>query len=400
MRGLFWLLALFALAVGLSLATRFNDGYLLLVMPPWRMEISLNLALLALVAAFISIHLLLRVFAATLALPGRVRAFRERRRKTKAAALFQDAVRLLFEGRFGHALKKADEAHAAGEAPGLAALIAARAAQRLREPEKQQGWLDRATQDDARTEAARLMLEAEMCIESRRFEEAVGLLARLQRLSGRHIAALRLELRAQQGCGNWDEVLRIVRLLEKRDALTAEAASEIRLKAHQENIARRSDDAARLRAYLDKVPAAEFSPRLTHTAAAALTALGAHDAARRAIERQLERTWDADLVELYGNADGDDTVARIARAEEWLTRHPQEAALLVTLGRLCLRRQLWGKAESYLEAAQSIAATRAGHLQLARLYDQLERTDNANRHYRAAALADGDEYQDEGAKRC
>ena len=45
MRGLLWLLALFALAVGISLAARFNDGYLLLVVPPYRIEVALSLAI-------------------------------------------------------------------------------------------------------------------------------------------------------------------------------------------------------------------------------------------------------------------------------------------------------------------------------------------------------------------
>ena len=34
MRGLFWILALFAAAVGLALAARVNDGYVLVVFPP------------------------------------------------------------------------------------------------------------------------------------------------------------------------------------------------------------------------------------------------------------------------------------------------------------------------------------------------------------------------------
>ncbi|HEX5802721.1 MAG TPA: heme biosynthesis HemY N-terminal domain-containing protein [Azospira sp.] len=388
MRGLFWVLALFALAVALSMAAGLNDGYMLLVMPPWRLEISLNLALAILVGGFFLLHLLLRGVALTLALPGRVREFRERRRRAKAAGVFQEALRLLFEGRFGHALKKAAEAHAAGEAPGLAALIAARAAQRMREPGKQQDWLDRATLDDARTEAARLMLEAEMCIDGRRFEEAVAVLARLQRVAGRHIAALKLELRAQQGCGNWDEALRILRQLEKRDALAPEAVRELKLQAHRENVALRRGDVAKLRAYLDRLPAAEIEPRLTQAAAEALLALGEHDAARRLIERQLEREWDASLVELYGRAEGGDAAdvaARLARAEAWLLQHPQEASLLVTLGRLCVRQQLWGKAQSYLEASLSVADSREAHLELARMADALGRENEANRHYRVAA---------------
>ncbi|MBK9444888.1 MAG: heme biosynthesis protein HemY [Betaproteobacteria bacterium] len=384
MRGLFWLLALFALAVGLSMAARFNDAYLLMVMPPYRVEVSLNLAVVGLFAGFVLLYAALRGISLTLALPGRVREFRERRRQAKASAIFQEAVRLLFEGRFGHALKKAAEAHAAGEAPGLAALIAARAAQRMREPGKQEAWLDRATLDDARTEAARLMLEAEMYLDARRFEDAVAVLNRLQQIAGRHIAALRLELRAQQGCGNWDEVLRIARQLEKRDALAAEVAREIKLKAHRENIAQRRGDAAQLRAYFARVPDNETGPRLAQAVAGALNALGAFEDARRVIENQLEREWDSALLALYGDADGD-APARLGRAEAWLQKYPREATLLVVLGRLCMQQQLWGKAQSYLDASLSVAPLREAYLALAALADELDRPDDANRHYRAAA---------------
>jgi len=43
MRGLFWVVGLFAVAVGLVLAARYNNGYVLLVLPPWRAELSLKI---------------------------------------------------------------------------------------------------------------------------------------------------------------------------------------------------------------------------------------------------------------------------------------------------------------------------------------------------------------------
>lgn len=385
MRGLLWLLALFAAAVGISLAARFNDGYVLLVFPPYRAEISLNLAIALIVGAFAVLYALLRTVALTLSLPARVRAYRERRQRDKAAGTFHDAVRLLFEGRFGQALKKAGEAHAAGQSPGLAALVAARAAQRLREPHKQEGWLERASRDDPQMQAARLMLEAEMLIEERRFDDAAAALQRLQQLSGRHIAALRLELRAQQGCGNWDEVLRIARLLEKREGLVPELAAEIKLKAHRENIQRRRADRALLLAYLRQIPARENSPRLTRGAAEALLALDADNEAQQLIETQLDSTWDSALAGLYGRCRSGDLTARIARADKWLAQHPDDAPLLLALGRLCLAQRLWGKAQSYLEASLSLADRREVRLELARLFEQTGRTDEAMPHYRAAA---------------
>lgn len=389
MKGLFWVLLLAGLAVAAALGARLNDGYLLLVVPPWRAEISLNLFIIALFGLFLAFYAVLRILAATFGLPQRVRDYRMRRQRDQAGFVFQDAVRLLFEGRFGQAMKKAAEAHRNGTAPGLSALIAARAAQRMREPEKQRYWLEHARTDDPRTEAATLMLDAEMANEERRFADALAALGRLQGKQGRHIAALRLELRARQGTADWDGVLKLVRQLAKRDALPAEVVREIRTQAHLAGIARRCSDQAQLVAYLRTIPEEERGRRVVLAAARALMAADGDGDAQKLIETALERgdgdDWQAELAAIYGRLTGGEQTARIARAEAWLRRHPDDAVLLMALGRMCQRQRLWGKAQSYLEASLSVAPSQAGHLELARLLDQLDKPDEANKHYRASA---------------
>jgi HemY protein len=289
-------------------------------------------------------------------------------------------------------LKKAEESFDAGIVPGLSALIAARAAQRLRETERQQQWLERARNDE-RNAAAALMLEAEMLNDARRFEEALAVLGQLQEKKGRHIAALRLELRARQGTGDWDGVLRIARQLDKRTALPAEVAREVKAQAHLENIGRMRGDAGQLREYLRHVPTIEQGRRLTLAAARALAGLDAVEDTQRLIETALDSkddgAWQPELVDLYGKLAGPGVTARIARAEKWLPDHAGDAGLLLALGRMCIRQQLWGKAQSYLEASLAVEETREAHLELAMLCDQLERTDEANRHYRAGARLAG-----------
>ena len=392
MKGLFWILALFALAVAVALGAQLNDGYVLLVLPPWRVEISLNLFGLVLILLFVVFYGVLRTIAVTRALPRQAAEYRARRQRAKASLVFQDAVRLLFEGRFGQALKKATEAHAAGTAPGLSALIAARAAQRMRESGKLRGWMARAKLDDPRTEAATLMLEAEMMNEARRFDEALLALENLYGKHGRHIAALRLELRARQGAGDWDGVLKLARQLAKRDALPLEVVSEIKSQAHLANIARQAADLAQLNAYLRSIPDDERGRRVVMAAAKALTALGAEGEAQKVIEAALDGSgkafWQPELVALYGRLDGVEPMARIARAEAWLRQHPNDAGLLLALGRMCFRQRLWGKAQSYLEASLAVEDTQEAHLELARLCDQLERTEEANQHYRASTRSE------------
>jgi len=391
-RALFWILALCGLAVAVALGARTNDGYVLLVLPPWRAEVSLNLLILALLALFFALYAATRALAVTFGLPKRVAQYRAQRQRESAGLVFQDAVRLLFEGRFGQAMKKATEAHGAGTAPGLSALIAARAAQRMREPEKQQYWLEHARTDDPRTEAATLMLDAEMANEERRFDEALAALEKLQGKQGRHIAALRLELRARQGLGDWDGVLKLARQLIKRDALPLEVVREVFTQAHLGNIAKRVADQGKLTSYLRTIPDDERGRRVVLAAARALVGLGAEAEAQKLIETVLDAAkndeWQPDLAAIYGRLTNSEQTARIAKAEGWLRRHPEDARLLKALGRMCLRQRLWGKAQSYLEASLSVQPSQQGHLELARLFDQLERPEEANKHYRASALLD------------
>ena len=127
MKLLLWLLTLFALAVGISLAAH-NQGYVLLVLPPYRAEISLNLAVVLFVGGFVVLYALVRGIALMLSLPQRVRDFRERRLRDKTAVEITEITRLIYEGRFGLALKKAVAVHATAQSSALAAMLAARSA--------------------------------------------------------------------------------------------------------------------------------------------------------------------------------------------------------------------------------------------------------------------------------
>ena len=87
--------------------------------------------------------------------------------------------------------------------------------------------------------------------------------------------------------------------------------------------------------------------------------------AQHIIEDALDEEWDSSLLAIYAECRGGDVLGRIAQAEDWLKRQPRDAQLLLALGRLCHRQQLWGKAQSYLEASLSLQATRDVHVELA-----------------------------------
>jgi HemY protein len=388
MRVLFWLLAAFALAAGVSVAMRGSDGYATFVLYPWRVEISLNLLAVALVLAFAAAYLAVRFLSHTVRLPAHVRAYRRRRREEKGRSALFGAIQSLFEGRFGRAEKLSAQAHELQCAPPLPELIGARAAQRMRDFDRRDEWLGRARTNEADWRLARLMTEAELLLEERRYDEARAALRELQAGGPRHIATLSLLLRAEQGLGNWDEVIRLARLLEKRAAMPPEAVKTLRVNARVAMLSRRTHDVKTLGAYWRLIPDEERAePKIAAAAARAFIDLGDCRAAHALIEEALERDWQSELALLYGECQDIDAIARIERAERWLAEHPRDAELLLTLGRLCAQTQLWGKAISYLESSLAASPTRGAHIALAQVYDEMGRAEDANRHYRAAADA-------------
>ena len=385
MRALLWLLALFALAVGLSLAARYNEGYVMLVLPPYRVELSFTLFVVLTAMAFVLGYLGLRLAINTLSLPAKVQEFRARRQREKATRSFFEALRFNIEGRFGHALKQATQAHRAGAATGLSALLAARAARAMRDDAQEREWLQRAAENDHELYVARLMTELELHLDARRFAEALDVLNTLAASGQRHIAAQRLALRVYQAVGRWQDLLKVARQLEKHQAISREYASSLKQHAHLENIQACAGNGASVGAYWSGVPAEERADsRVAAAVVRALFAAGDCAAGQRVIEDRLRDSWDCALVALYADCEGGDVLARVTQAEAWLHERPGDACLLLTLGRLCKQLQLWGKAQNYLEASIAVQPSAQAHLELARFFDSLDRRDEADRHYRAA----------------
>ena len=380
MRWVFWILGLFALAVAAALALRFNAGYVLLVSPPYRVELSLNLFVIGALAAIGIGYLVLRLMLGAIELPARVREFRARRQRDNARSALLDALRAFFEGRYGRAEKAAAAVIESDEMPALGAVLAARAAHELRRYERRDEYLARAGERAPDDVAMRVIAEAELLLQQRRFQEA---LLALKALPEKHTAGLRLELRAQQQAKNWEPTLPLIDQLTRRGVFDAVQAAQLRRYAQIEILKRRALDRFSLEEYWQKIPAEQKrDPKVAAAAAQCFTALGGGEQACQIIEGALDHEWDSELVGWYAECAGAAIVRRIERAEKWLKTNPRDSALLLTLGRLCAEQELWGKAQSYLDASVAVEPTWSAHLALAELHDGLGHADAARRHYR------------------
>lgn len=383
MRWLFWTLLIFGCAIGISLLAGENTGYVLVKTPSYRIETSLNFLILVISLIFIVLHLALRLLNYTQNLPATVRAYKLSLRKKAGHQALIQSLHALVEGRYELAEKTASKALELGEDAGLTALIGARAAHKLQHKTRRDYFISEAERLAPNAAIARLLTQSEMLLDDQQYQLALTILQRLAAIEPNYQPALSMELKIQTRLKNWDRVLTILKLLEKTNVIEVLKIKEIRLQAHQALIKRSSHDITSLNAYWKKLSEEDqFNERLVLTAVPLFIEVGAHNEAAKIVEMNLTKHWSSVLVRLLGNCLTSDPTKQLQQAEYWLMNHPNDADLLETLGKLCVRLQLWGKAESYYEASLSLEPSAARHLSLAKLLEQKGQLTVANQHYR------------------
>ena len=390
MRTWFWTIVVFAAAVALALVLRDHSGNVVIVAQPWRVELSLTLAVLLLVGLFVLFHFILRVVSWVGERPERFRSWRSRRSVRRDQEALESGWINVLEGRYGNADKDFTKVVArtrSDKRKVLAGLASAHANHHLGEYAQRDqalGLAKQAAGDDMRLREAWAIVAAEMYLDQNRPHDALTLLQPLQDASSRYLHATRLLLRAHRQLHNHDRVYELTRLLLRRGVLEKDEARElIEISA-----------AARLhsagpqgyKAIWGDLRSEERSmPEIALAGAGIQAAEGHHDEASRILEAAIAVQPDPRLLSAYSQCPPQYVSRRLTKAEEWLKRYPDNAALLAAMGNLCLTGQLWGPGELYLKRSMALRNDMRVHALLGNLYDRLGRRDDAMKHWRLAA---------------
>lgn len=385
MKGLLWLVVLAAAALAVTLVARESSGYVLIVAGGYRTELSLNFAVVLVLASFLGFYLLLRLLAGTAALPARLRARRQRHRQRRSHRYLVDALTAFFEGSYVSAEKSAARALKLGEDRALAATVAAHAAQRQRLPDRRDEYLAAIADAPAPERRVADLARAEFLLDDGEPRAALEVVDPIRKSERRPPpGALRLALKAHQRTGSWDDVLALLAEVQKSGAMDPAVVDRVKRRALAEGLKARAEDLEGLKRYWKGVSSRDQEdPQVAAAAAGAFNRLGECRTAHEIVEAALAREWSPEeLLPLYAEHPEGDAARQIQRAEGWLREHADDAVLLLTLGRLCAHAGLWGKAQSYLEASLSVKPTFSAYLGLAELNERLDRPEAARDAYR------------------
>ena len=391
MRALVAIFALVLLAgTGLAWLMERESGYLLIAVANTTIEMNLWAGVFGLLLLWIVIRLLWKLLCSV-----KVIAHWRRKRLGKRRAQTERGLQYFIEGRWQRARQQLVRGAPQSDMPLVNYLAAASAAFEEGDHEAAQALLAKAEQlSDGNVQAVDIS-RAKLLIKAQRFEESLSILNRVHQQSPRHAHALRLLEQSYRGLNDWQNLLQLLPQLRHHGGYSREQFENLEVEIYAQQLAALAErpgkgDASKAK-QIDELWAA-MSAALKRKAELVgvycdyLQSSNNGEGAEKLLHNTLNHHWDDRLVRRYGLLVGGDISTQLVIAEAWLRERPNNLALLLALGRLAQRAELWGKARDYLESALALSSQPEIFAELARLMAQLGEMDKSAAYYQQGLL--------------
>lgn len=397
MKSVIWIVVLFAAAVGLALASGIYTGNVYVVAGQTMLRVNLHAFILGLILAVIVLYFLVKFLAGIMNLPGRMQRFGTARKGSQAVAALNSAGLAFFEGRFEKAELEAAKVLAnkeAGDNRALALMLGAQAADQMENFELRDRYLHDISLLPKKQQLSRYLLLAESALNRRDYPAAEENLTAAAQINPNLTRLVRLQLRYSFDHGNALEVLDKADKLAKAGALNDYEAEQYQSWAFRRLLALVAD-AKGMKACLKRIPEPLKAGELCVDIAEKYERLGLYGDAVKWVNQYYPQNRQVELLEPFIDSvrylGEREQQQAIDTADAWLKGHPDNARLLMYLGQLAYGKQLWGKAQSYLEASLAIEPSVSAHLALAKVFDETDKDAQAEAQRKLALNAVAEE---------
>lgn len=378
-RLFFYIVVLFG-SIWLGLQISASPGYVLLSYQHWAVETSLWVAIAAVFLTFSLLYVLLRLLSKVWGVQATFRQWARRHRERKARRLTNKGLRALAEGHWKQAEKALVKGAAGVESPLINYLAAANAAQGEGRLDLRDQYLRSALDSTEDSEIAVGLTQAQLQYENKQLEQSLATLEHLNRLEPNHCHVLKLLQRVYVSLEDWDSVLEVLPKLRKYKVIDSDAANELERQTYRAlfklSIAKTAND--ELPKALKKLPKhLHADPEIVLAYSDALIKNEMNHKAEKILYYAIQDNWHPQLIRQYAKVNSPKPAKQLSIAEGWLKRYPDDPNLLLTLGQLCLKNKLWGKAQRFFETALAKQSSVEVLKDLGEVYEQLGQQERA-----------------------
>lgn len=354
MKYLFSFLAIIFIAVSAGLLAHEDSGYVLFGRGYTTLEMSLSLFLVLLLFSYILGYLLVRFIFRTWTMPEQLKLWRYSQQAKKARKTSLQGLINLSQGQWKKAERLLTKAVKNSDMPLLNYLSAAKAAQKQNAPERRDHYLALAHKSMPEADFSVKLTQAELQFAHGQHEQALATLVHLHRLSPKHPHIMVLLSQLYQQLKSWEDLRKLLPQLRKHHVYPEKKLVELEHETYIELIQYGEWDASgeKLQQLWQNIPRdLKKDAHLIEIYCDKLIQLKQDDDAEQIIRSILRKEWHTNLVKQYGLVKSSQLEKQLSFAESLSKDHDNHPLLLLTLGRLCMYNDLWGKARAYLEAS-------------------------------------------------
>jgi len=389
MKWLVKLMLLVLAGVAVTLLAIEDTGYVLISRQPWVIELSMTLFILLIVISFIVLYGVLRFISNTWGIGQRMRDWQQQRRHNSARQNLNKGLLELAQRNWVKAEKLLTRHVEDSESPLLNFLAAASAAQEQNADKRRDEYLSLAHDSMPGSDVAVALTQVDLQLRHGQLEQALATLMHLRSIAPKHPYVLKLLVRLYGELQDWKSLYDLLPVLRKQKLLVDEEWLRLEQKVFGHMIQQANTLQAVQGCWSNVPKKLRQDDELVKAYAEKLIAFSAHDEAIELLRKQLTKIWNSELVEMYADADGEDSSKQLNWAEVWQAEHSDDPVLLESLGRLAVKNELWGKAQAWLEASIGVRPHPVTYRLLGELLEQLEKPEQAADCYRKGLLLTG-----------
>lgn len=378
---------IFALAIGLGAIIRQDPGYALFSYGNWSIEMPLWLSILFLVLIVASILSLLWFINTVFSSSHKVKYWWKKHQTHIARSQTYRGLLALTEGRWEKAERYLIKSASHNDTPLINYLSAAQAAEENGSPERRDHYLQLAFDVGAGSEIAVRLTQAHLQFKHGEIEKSIETLKLLQKQTPKHPKVLRLLCTLHEATNDWQSLFYLLPELKKTEAISKETIERLEQKIYSTLLPTYANQGLEsLIAFWKKSPASvQNNPEAVYSYAKLLIEKSEHNQAEILLRSTLKKSWNKNLIHLYGLTQSHPK-KQLSFAESFLPSHSEDSTLFLTLGRICLYSQLWGKARSYLERSLTLAPHPETYAELGQLLETLGHPEKSEEYYKKGLL--------------
>lgn len=379
------LVVLCALILGIGISI--DPGYVFIRFSRFEYESGLWVTLALIGFVIFTLWLIMTLIGISFEIFGKINPFSQQRKHR----LGEKGMRELAEGNWSTALKHLRVAAKAKNSSLSYYLGAAEAANELGEYDKSNAFIEAACDNVPKAKMAIGLTFANLLLQRQDYDKALAVATELQSIKSNHPPVIKLLYTIYFNQENWTAVNQLLPALAKYQLLPENTLTKLEeytwSAVLKESFANNKDQPVLALEQLKKVwdslsNKARSSISTIETYIQLLCSLNAPQEAEKLLQKAINTHYCPELIYLYGQINGDNLTKQISLAEQWLTTHQKDPVLLLTLGKLCQRNQLWGKAKEYLEKSIQLKHSPESYFELAGYYAEHGDTQKSNQLFR------------------